>query len=398
MGRTCARLQTDRSPPSSFPPEARPSGVRLGSSRFPEYQNTSGGKFVKVILRWVVVSLERHQYPLFRRNEGALETEDGLKINAAVCRLRRGAAAEDATQRVRLVEERRSDDTARRPQIYVVHSVACIDAKGEVVALGPCIPWTKETAAPATSTGHSAATHATPATETTAAPATSTATASAPAEPTATTARRRLSANFFPKGKGLAQAQVQSELSGTREVIDGDQSLVRLGCHVERAEAGCHEIGTRSAGGGEGGPGVAQDPCPIHVRTHRNVKRCPRGGDQERAQAKAMRQIPGTRQKEPVANVEGGSPVTFHEVVWVHGDTGIVPRGVGISVVERVIAKQRKLGAQTQVEIANQLVLSEEAYGIVLIEIPEAIAQWPHTGLGVPERKRSWKGRVEIIE
>ena len=71
-----------------------------------------------------------------------------------------------------------------------------------------------------------------------------------------------------------------------------------------------------------------------------------------------MGQAEGAAQEELVAGIERGTSVICVQVVLIRGEARR-GRGVAIRIIECIVAKERKLCARPDVEIANQLILAE---------------------------------------
>ena len=91
---------------------------------------------------------------------GALKSKDRLKINATICGLEStpaAGAAEQSTNRVRLVKQGRADNAHTWPQVHVIKEIAGVDAEREVKTPVAGGSTTKESTTPATSAQSAAA-------------------------------------------------------------------------------------------------------------------------------------------------------------------------------------------------------------------------------------------------
>src|SRR4029077_19511117 len=161
-------------------------------------------------------------------------------------------------------------------------------------------------------------------------------------------------------------AQIQGEARGAFGVIDGNQRLTRLRGHVEAPKTVLHDVRRRSGGtAGKGGtsvkPGVAKD-----VLAGGDIERRAGTRNKERAETESLRKIERAAHENPIAEVERSTTVVQGGVQGIRRDIA-GPRGVAIGIVEDVVAKQRNR-AHAHVGIHDELVLLENALGLVLIE------------------------------
>ena len=89
-------------------------------------------------------------------------------------------------------------------------------------------------------------------------------------------------------------------------------------------------------------------------------------------------------------DIEGRTAIVGEDVVWIHGKAVGAGR-VAICEAERVIAKDRILSAHADIEVGDDLVLVEEAVGLVLEDVP-GVAKRIDGVKGI----RAWQGRIDI--
>src|SRR5262249_53314590 len=108
--------------------------------------------------------------------------------------------------------------------------------------------------------------------------------------------------------------------------------------------------------------GVAKQVLP-----GRNVEGGARTGDQKRAQSKTFGQTNRATHEEALAIVKRGAAVVERRIVriaWCVCWAG----SVAICVVEDVVAEDGQLGAHADAAVEDELVLLEEACGLILVE------------------------------
>src|ERR1044072_312666 len=91
-----------------------------------------------------------------------------------------------------------------------------------------------------------------------------------------------------------------------------------------------------------------------------------------------------------MASSERGPAVVLHDVVLVAGEAACAG-GIALRVVQRVVAEQGQLRAKPYVRVHDQLLLAEDSFRFVLINISN-MAQRTHTArrIGGIERSRKW--------
>ena len=110
-----------------------------------------------------------------------------------------------------------------------------------------------------------------------------------------------------------------------------------------------------------------------------------------------MRQVPIADHHHAVPDVKWRPPIVLPDVVRVHDHGSVVPVGVGVRVTERVKTAERKLGIQAQIEIGNQLVLVEEAAGLVIVDVPGGVAIGARSELRFSQWEGSGQRRIDIV-
>src|SRR3954451_9610732 len=91
-----------------------------------------------------------------------------------------------------------------------------------------------------------------------------------------------------------------------------------------------------------------------------------------------------------MASSERGPAVVLHDVVLVAGEAACAG-GIAVRVVQRVVAEQGQLRAKPYVRVHDQLLLAEDAFRFVLVDVAD-IAERTHTarGIGRIEPSRKW--------
>src|ERR1035441_8111264 len=85
----------------------------------------------------------------------------------------------------------------------------------------------------------------------------------------------------------------------------------------------------------------------------------------------------GAAHEQPVPCIEGSPSVVGAEIVRIHWEARSA-RGVAVGIVQTVVAEERQLGAGSNVEIRDQLILAEDSIRRVLID--RGRGRWGRTG------------------
>src|SRR5260370_6114673 len=292
----------------------------------------------------------------------------------------------DTGQRSKGAKRRSAQIANRSSGIDVVEKIAGVGAESQVVALaGPLgsEDATHRTARTTTTTSLPTTRFTTAAARTTRAPA---------AGPAATLLSGLLSTllaallltvagdsfKLRPEAKGLAQAHVQCELSGSGSEIDRDARNVVARKHVERREAGNRanwssrgSAGARSSActgsyAGERGP-VIELGIAVLVLPDGDVKRRTRVRHHEWADTQPVRQRDGPDEESAVANIQAGAPVVGGDPQRGTGRIAAGAGGIAVSVAEGIEAGQGQPGSDAHVEAGEHLVLVENAFRDVLV-------------------------------
>src|SRR5882762_4267342 len=311
------------------------------------------------------------------------EAEAGLQLKLAVG----GCAGKGAAgQADRLTEEWRTQVADRTGEIHPVQYVARVHAGRQVVAViggagaedrAHAGSWTSPEAAAST------------------AGATASATTGAASAWTSgrTTALIIGSARLFSETKGLAQTEIQGELRGAGQIVDGDDGLPAGGLRIEGAEAGGDSTFGRSEVGRERGT-IVEERVAVHVASDGDVVGHARGRDHEWACPEAVRQGDRSAQEHALMDVVGRTPVVLIEIVLVRGKT-TQTGNIAMDVVQRVVSEQREPGAGADIAIHDQLVLSENSLGFVLVDIVARQSGAIVAG-GIVRVEGAGQGRVDV--
>src|SRR5437016_7163522 len=87
---------------------------------------------------------------------------------------------------------------------------------------------------------------------------------------------------------------------------------------------------------------------------------------------------PRNRQKNAVPHVESGATIIETDVV-VKRRKSSGAGGVAVRVVQRVVAEERKLCAHSNAAVDDELLLPEDAFGLILVHVG-GISEWMESG------------------
>src|SRR5208337_4937157 len=146
-----------------------------------------------------------------------------------------------------------------------------------------------------------------------------------------TTARLRFafSTNFRPEAERFRQPQVEREVGGAGQIVDGNLSVGLGRNYIVVASGGCRKR-ARTGIGAECGA-VVELQIAAQVLAHGDVVRRAGIENHEWTQPKAMRQSDRTPHKHPMPNRKGSSPVVYAQIVlirWKVRGAGSVAVGV----------------------------------------------------------------------
>src|SRR5579884_176102 len=114
--------------------------------------------------------------------------------------------------------------------------------------------------------------------------------------------------------------------------------------------------------------------------------------EDEWAQSQPERRCEGPSEEQPVSDVETGPAVIQRWIVWVGGKTA-GSRRVAVRVAQRVKPEDREIRAYSHVDVGHELVLLEDAFGLVLIDSSGRATQRANR----IRRERPWKRRVDVV-
>src|SRR3989454_3249819 len=298
-----------------------------------------------------------------------LEIEGYLQVNAPISRRRR---VRPACKAVGLAEERRTQIADGSGEIDVIEDVSRRDAKCQIVA------------AVRSAAIHTPAAAKTP-TTTRASVARASGAASKCAASTGPTGTRVGRFRLFAEAESLAQTKIQSEAPSAFGKVDRNNRLARLGSQIKATVRSSYDAGSAGRAGTECRARI-EEGILVEVLPGGDIERNAGLRDEERADSKPIRQAYRAAKKKTMANVERGAAVILAHVEWIRGET---PRAgsIAIGVAESVIAEKRKLRSHSNAGIHNELVLLEDAFGLILENILVR-AVGPQAG--------DWIGRIQI--
>src|SRR5579884_1807572 len=111
--------------------------------------------------------------------------------------------------------------------------------------------------------------------------------------------------------------------------------------------------------------------------------------EDEGAESQSERRCESPSEEEPVPDVETRAAVIQRWIGWKTA----CPRSVAIRVAQRVKPEDREIRAHSHVHIRHELVLLEDAFGLVLIDPPSRATQRANRTRG--ERSRKW--RIDVV-
>src|ERR1035437_7641804 len=211
-----------------------------------------------------------------------------------------------------------------------------------------------------------------------------------------------------PQPDGLAQPQIQGKQTLAAAVIDRGDRLPRNRYGVERAIVRDfdHSAGPRRAG--QCGT-IVEDRVAVQILPDDDVKG--RGGVREdkRTEMKGVGQRDGATDDGAVANIERSATVVLHWIVRVHhkvGRTGATPKEataaattassqIAVGEIERIKTKQRELRSDAHPAVDDHLVLYENPFRAVLINVGVSTERPNGRIVG---RVGAWQGRIGVTQ
>src|SRR5262249_13998687 len=123
--------------------------------------------------------------------------------------------------------------------------------------------------------------------------------------------RTRLSA----KAESLAKSEIQSELRGPSQMVDGNKGLSGHRQCVKRSKFGKHHAFPAQVSGEC--RSIVEERVTVQIATNGDVVRHARGRDHKRTGAEAVRQGNRTSEKQTVLNVIGWAAIVLVKIVLV---------------------------------------------------------------------------------
>src|SRR6202158_4561289 len=203
---------------------------------------------------------------------------------------------------------------------------------------------------------------------------------------------------FFAKAEGLAQTKIQREAIRAFRKVDRNNRLAGLRGQIKATVRGSLDTGCTGRARAKRRASV-EDGILVKILASRDIEGDTGLRDEERTQPERVRQGHRPSEKHAMADVEGGPAVILADVEWIRRET---PRAgnIALGVAESVVAGKRKLRSHSNAAIHNELILLEDAFGLILEDIlVRAIGPQAGDGIGgvqVGGEKLVYSARVQI--